>query len=65
MYFVKRIICKFLNELDNDGRARLAILEAKVVKKKIIYVGFEGKLSRAMVRNCSGVVEIKRKMIRE
>ena len=42
-----------------------AILEAKVAKKKIIYVGFEGKLSRAMVRNCAGVVEIKRKMIRE
>lgn len=41
-----------------------AILEARKVKKKIIYVGFEGKLSRAMVRNCAGVVEIKRKMIR-
>ncbi|MDP4009585.1 MAG: NYN domain-containing protein [Candidatus Shapirobacteria bacterium] len=42
-----------------------AILEAKVVKKKIIYVGFEKKLSRAMMRNCTGVVEIKRKMIRD
>lgn len=40
-----------------------AILEAKKVKKKIIYVGFEEKLSRAMVRNCGGVVEIKRQMI--
>ena len=42
-----------------------AILEAKKVKKKILYVGFEGKLSRAMVRNCGGVIEIKRKMIKE
>lgn len=41
-----------------------AILEAKEVKKKIIYVGFERKLSRAMVRNCWEVVEIKRKMIK-
>jgi len=30
-----------------------AILEAKKVKKEIIYVGFENKLSRAMMKNCS------------
>ncbi len=42
-----------------------AILEAKEAKKKIIYVGFEGKLSRAMVRNCGGIMEIKKEMIRK
>ncbi len=42
-----------------------AILEAKKVKKKIIYVGFENKLSRAMVRNCIKTIVIKRKMIQK
>ena len=41
-----------------------AILEAKKVKKKIVYVGFGGKLSRAMMRNCGGVVKINKKDIR-
>lgn len=40
-----------------------AILEAKKVKKKIVYVGFEDKLSRAMIKNCIKTVVIKREMI--
>ncbi len=40
-----------------------AILEAKKVKKKIVYIGFEDKLSRAMIRNCIKTVVIKREMI--
>ena len=42
-----------------------AILEAKKVKKKIIYVGFENKLSRVMVRNCIKTVVIRKEMIRK
>jgi len=42
-----------------------AILEAKKVKKKIVYIGFEDKLSRAMIRNCIKTVVIKREMIQK
>ena len=42
-----------------------AIIEAIKVKKKITYVGFENKLSRAMMRNCSKTLIIKPKLIEE
>lgn len=42
-----------------------AIEEAKNVGKKIIYVGFEKRLSRAMVKNCSKTIAISEKVIRE
>lgn len=41
-----------------------AISEAKRANKQVIYVGFENKLSRAMMRNCFKTMEIKVKMIR-
>lgn len=40
-----------------------AVEEAKRVNKKIIYVGFDKRLSRAMMKNCSRTVVIKRGMI--
>ncbi len=42
-----------------------AIIEAIKVKKEIIYAGFENKLSRAMIRNCSDTLIIKSKLIRK
>lgn len=42
-----------------------AITEAIKVKKKVIYAGFEGKLSRAMMGNCSRILIIKSKLIRK
>ncbi len=42
-----------------------AIAEAMKVKKEIIYAGFENKLSRAMMRNCSKTLVIKSRLIKK
>ena len=42
-----------------------AIDEAKMADKKVIYVGFEKRLSRAMIKNCNETVVITSKMIRK
>jgi uncharacterized protein (TIGR00288 family) len=42
-----------------------AIEEARKAGKKVIYIGFEKRLSRAMMNNCSRTVVISAKMIRE
>lgn len=42
-----------------------AIAEAIRVNKKVIYAGFEGRLSRAMMRNCSKTLIIKSKLIKK
>jgi len=40
-----------------------AIIEAKNQGKKITYVGFEQRLSRAMINNCSKTLMVKKKDI--
>lgn len=51
--------------ISSDTDLLPAIAEAKIEKKKIIYVGFENFISRAMKENCSEMVLITRKMIRD
>lgn len=40
-----------------------AVLEARKTGKEIVYVGFDGNLSRAMIKNCTRTVIIKSEMI--
>jgi len=41
-----------------------AILEAKLAGKELVYVGFKGNMSRAMMKNCSRWVEIEEKNLK-
>ena len=51
--------------ISSDTDILPAILEAKEEGKKIIYVGFEKNVSRAMAVNCSKTILITREMIRK
>ena len=51
--------------ISSDTDLLPAIAEARTEKKKIIYVGFENFISRAMRANCSEMILVTRKMIRD
>ena len=55
--------CCYLFSSDTDIIP--AILEAKLVGKEVVYVGFDNSLSRAMVKNCARSVVIKKEMLGE
>jgi uncharacterized LabA/DUF88 family protein len=51
--------------ISSDTDILPAILEARTVGKKVIYVGFENSVSRAMKANCNSTFLISKKLIKD
>jgi len=49
--------------VSSDSDLLPAVLEAKKVKKRIIYVGFFDKSSQVLLKNCGGVIKITTKQL--